>query len=76
MSLEVDEALAAQRIRAEDGVRVDNPLAKKASEAPAPMSMRISLYRWYEYAVAVRAEGIGIVPLVSGEAGGFPFYRR
>eukprot|EP00171_Calliarthron_tuberculosum_P003322 IDg3322t1 len=56
MSTDVNKAPAAQRSRAEDGVCVDEPPAKKVSEAPAPMTMRVSLNRRYEYAVVVRAE--------------------
>eukprot|EP00171_Calliarthron_tuberculosum_P007095 IDg7095t1 len=37
MYIDVNEALSAQRSRAEDCFRVDEPPAKKTSEAPAPM---------------------------------------
>eukprot|EP00171_Calliarthron_tuberculosum_P011045 IDg11045t1 len=73
MSIDVDEAPAAQRSRSVDGARVDKPPLKKVSDTPAPMSIRVSLDRRYEYAVVVRAEGIDTVPVVGGEAGGFPF---
>eukprot|EP00171_Calliarthron_tuberculosum_P008280 IDg8280t1 len=75
MSIDVDEASAARRSRAEDGVRVDKPPSKKASEAIAHMSMRTSLDRWYDYVVVVRTECIDIVPVVGGTAG-FSVYRR
>eukprot|EP00171_Calliarthron_tuberculosum_P016762 IDg16762t1 len=70
MSIDGDDAPAAQRSRAVDGARVDKPPLKKVSETPGPMSIRVSRDRWYEYAVVVRAEGIDIVPVVGGEAGG------
>eukprot|EP00171_Calliarthron_tuberculosum_P009794 IDg9794t1 len=73
MSIDVEKSPVAQRSRAEEDVRVDIPLVTKASEAPTRMSIRISLDRLYEYAVAVCAEGIEIFPVVSGEAGGFSF---
>eukprot|EP00171_Calliarthron_tuberculosum_P017050 IDg17050t1 len=73
MSSDVDDAPAAQRSRAVDGARVYKPPLKKVSDTPASMSIRVSLDRQYEYAVVVCAEGIDIVSVVGGEAGGFPF---
>eukprot|EP00171_Calliarthron_tuberculosum_P009391 IDg9391t1 len=73
MSIDVDDAPAAQRSRVVDGAHVDKPTLKKVSDTPAPISIRVSLDRRYEYAVVVRAEGIDVVPVVGGEAGGFPF---
>eukprot|EP00171_Calliarthron_tuberculosum_P004106 IDg4106t1 len=61
------------RSRAVDGARVDKPPLKKVCDTSSPMSVRVSLDCRYEYAVVVRAEGIGIVPVVGGEAGSFLF---
>eukprot|EP00171_Calliarthron_tuberculosum_P006688 IDg6688t1 len=68
MSIVAYEVTAAQRIRVDDGARVETPVVKKLHDGPTTFSMRISLDGRYQYALLVRAEGIDIVSVVGGKA--------